>query len=231
MDPINSVGVNNYQVEMPKKEEVMEYDNNYQTIPPMYDYTEEKEKSSGIGTGMMALATLGIAGLSLYGGRVWGKNAAKNEALAEGKKFFENSKEEAAKLMSDATAESKKILDEATTKAQQCIDNAKEKAQTMIDEANDKVAKATKRMTDIENRQNKALELANEKTGFWGKLFGIQKLKNKFKAILTPEVENATNNGKSTTDKTVDKVKDGIKDVVKEAKDIAEAGTARTYNM
>ena len=95
MDPIKNVGANDYVMSMPPQQNQL--DENYASMPMVYDPTmEEKKESASSGLALKALGAIGLAGLAFWGGHAWGSRSSKEalkaaeEAVSKAEKLEKN---------------------------------------------------------------------------------------------------------------------------------------------
>ena len=121
MEPINNAGTVNYAMTVPQNNQP-QVQEDYSSMPMVYDPAmEEKSQAASSKTGLVALATLALAGIALYGGYRWGKNKALKDGAKEltddAKKAFEDQiaklKDEKEKLQK-CNEEAGKIAEEKT---------------------------------------------------------------------------------------------------------------------
>lgn len=113
MDPIQNNGMANYTMSAPQQNDIQLPQDDYSSMPMVYDpSTDEKKSSASSGIGMKALAAIGIAGLALWGGHAWGSKTAK------------------------AAEEAKTVAEEAKTVAEKALNEVKDKADK-LQKAND----------------------------------------------------------------------------------------------
>ena len=110
MEPVNNVGMTNYPVTLPQSQ-TQAYDD-YSSMPMVYDpVAEEKKESASSGKGLMALGTLALAGLAVYGGFRWGKSKAAKDVVKEAPEEIAKLREELARVQKN-NDEAYKIAEE-----------------------------------------------------------------------------------------------------------------------
>lgn len=119
MEPINNVGAANYAMTVPQTQTQVQGMEDYSSMPMVYDPAmEEKSKAASNKTGLMALGTLALAGIALYGGYKWGKNkAGAKELTDDAKKALEDQIQNLTKErdgLKKCNEEAGKIADEKT---------------------------------------------------------------------------------------------------------------------
>ncbi len=127
MEPINNVGTMDYSMAMSQdnQPQVQNGYDNYSSMPMVYDPAmEEKSNAASSKTGLVALATLALAGIALYGGYKWGQSKAAKDGVKEGAKELAD---DAKKAFEDQIAKLKKEkeeLQQCNTQLQKCNDEA-----------------------------------------------------------------------------------------------------------
>ena len=108
MDPIQNNGMSNYAMTAPQQNEMQLPQDDYSSMPMVYDPSvDEKKSSASSGLGMKALAAIGIAGLAIWGGYALGNKNAK--AANEAKTAAEEAKELAEKALKEVKDKADKL--------------------------------------------------------------------------------------------------------------------------
>lgn len=115
MEPVKNVGTVDYAMTVPQAQNQVQggYED-YSSMPMVYDPAmEEKSNAASNKTGLVALGTVALAGIALYGGYRWGKS----KTLKDGAKELTD---DAKKAFEDQIAKLKNEKD----KLQKCNDDA-----------------------------------------------------------------------------------------------------------